>query len=182
MKIKEHWKSRLGVIIGITGIWLTVNVTGGLIKHYKSATSYREKFDPLVDRQFGMNSTQQDNYDRMILMRIFSEKLTQEEYREHNDLINRVLNTPLTQEIGMDRLEYRMDIQMLRHKMEPSFLLRHPGIYAFLGMVLLLFGLYYAEKHKPATKPKPDPSEPTNPWDSLPAPALKKNPAVNEGN
>ena len=180
MKIKEHWKSRLGVVIGITGVWLITNVTDDLIKHYKAATTYRELIDPLFDRQFGIHTTQQDNDDRMALMKIFSDKLTEQEFRDHEDLINRILNSPLNHENGIDRLEYRMGVQMLRYKMEPSYFLRHPSICVFLGMGLLFFGLYYAEKYKPKPKEKTPDSEPTNPWNSVPAPELKKNPAIND--
>jgi hypothetical protein len=179
MKIKEHLKSRLGVVIGITGVWLITNVTDDLIKYYRSATTYIEITNPLVDRQYGIHAIQQDINDRIALMKIFSDKLTEQEFRDHKNLINQILNSPLIHEKGIDQLESRMDIQMLRLKMEPSYFLRHPTIYLFLGMGLLFFGLYYAEKYKPKPKEKTPDSEPTNPWDSLPAPELKKNSAIN---
>jgi hypothetical protein len=155
-------------------------VTDDLIKHYKSATTYIELTDPLVEKQFGLHITQQDSDDRIALMKIFSDKLTEQEFREHKDLINRVLNSPLIHEKGINRLEYRMDIRTLRREMEPSYFLRYPTIYVFLGLGLLFFGLYYAEKYKPKPKEKTSDPEPTNPWDSLPVPELKKNPANTE--
>ena len=171
MKIIKNWKSRLGVIIGITGVWLIINCSDALIKHYQFAESFRDHVDSLVVSQLGVNPTQQDQDNRMILLELFSSKLSPEEYRQHNQLINRVVNSTFSHVNEMDRL----DIQMLRLKMKPSFFLKHPRVYLYLGIGLLMFGLYYAEKHKPAPKPKPTSSEPTNAWESHPAPELKKN-------
>jgi hypothetical protein len=79
-----------------------------------------------------------------------------------------------------------MDIRSARFfdrpTVEASNVPKYPQTQFFIGFILLMSGLWYAEKHKPSPKRKPDPSEPANPWDSLPAPELKKNPAINDQN
>lgn len=86
--------------------------------------------------------------------------------------------------LGTDRdvAAVKKDIQSARHFDRPtsaaSSIPKYPAAQYHIGFILLMFGVWYAEKHKHKKRNPIPPIEATEPWESVPAPKLKRNPAI----
>lgn len=146
MRIKEHWRYRLASLVTFIGLVMVLLAVDPLIDYHKQTSAYFEEMSPLLDRMDRWSSQIQPQPDPQAANAELSEI--------HRDIrISHFFNKPA---------------------MEASRIPKYVAAQFHIGFVSLMLGLYFAEKYKPKPKEKkPDP-EPTTPWDSLPAPELKK--------
>lgn len=148
MKIREHWKYRLASLVSFFGFLMIILTIGPLFDYHEETSAYIGKMDPLLDK------LEKHSWN------------IQPGPQVANPELNKIINE-------IDRTRF-----FNKPSGRSSRVPKYPELQFFIGILFLGFGLHYSEKHKPAPKEKtPDP-EPTNPWDSLPAPELKKNPAI----
>ncbi|MES2983385.1 MAG: hypothetical protein V4727_13825 [Verrucomicrobiota bacterium] len=148
MKIKEHWKYRIASLISFVGLIMIILTIGPLFDYHEETSAYLEKMEPLLD--------QLENYSSKI--------------QPDPQFTNLELNKISTE---IDRARF-----FNKPNLKASRVPKYPQMQFFMGFSFLMLGLYYSEKYKPKPKEKTPDAEPTNPWDSLPAPELKKNPAI----
>ena len=149
MKIKELWKYRLASLISFVGLLMIILSIGPLFDYHEETSAYIGKMDPLLDKL--------EKYSWNI----------QPDPQVTNPELNKIINE-------IDRARF-----FNKPNLGASRVPKYPQVQFFMGILFLILGLYYSEKHKPKPKEKTSDPEPTNPWDSLPAPELKKNPAIN---
>ncbi len=150
MKIAPHWEYRLASLVIFIGLVMILFTVDPLIEYHEKTSAYLQKMEPLLDR-----------------------------LKKHSSNI-----PPDPQATNLELNEISNEIDRARFFNKPNLkasrVPKYPHTQFFIGFSCLILGLYYAEKHKPKPKEKtPDP-EPTNPWDSLPAPELKKNPVMDD--